>query len=196
MVRKYRDPVTKTAREKSIEPFGYLDELEKLYDDPIAHFKAYVADKNRQEEAEAAEYIVKERKDTALAISADSRKCFGYAPITTLFRELGIDVFMNNRQRGKRFGYSTAKIMELLVISRILNPGSKKQAYENRGRYFGFEKEDLFSLDDVYHSLTHFAAIEEDLQKHIASRIAKQYERQDYRCGGRRTEHREQYLLS
>jgi transposase len=177
MVRKYYDPVKKVSREKAVEPFGYLDELKERYDDPIAHFKAYVAEKNKQEEAEAAEYIVKERRDAAVEKSVNNRKCFGYAPITTVFRELGIDVFMNNRQRGKRFGYSSAKIMELLVISRILDPGSKKRAYENRRRYFGFERDGLFSLDDVYHALSHFADIEEAVQRHIASRIENQYDR-------------------
>jgi transposase len=94
-----------------------------------------------------------------------------------VFRELGIDVFLNNSQRGKRFGYSTAKIMELLVISRILDPGSKRRAYENRRRYFGFERDGLFSLDDVYNSLSHFAAIEEALKKHVAMRVASRYDR-------------------
>jgi transposase len=178
MVRNYRDKETKSVRGKTVESFGYLDVLEKEYDDPIAHFKAYVAEKNREEEAATAEYIVKEKKDAVLQRTENgTRKCFGYAPISTVFRELGIDTFLNNHQRGRNFGYSTARIMELTVISRILDPGSKKKAYENRSRYFDFEREDLFSLDDIYRSLSHFASIEEDLQRHISSRIEKLYGR-------------------
>jgi transposase len=178
MVRKYHDPEKKCARETSVEPFGYLDELEKAFDDPIAHFRAYVERKNREEKAAAAEHIIKERKDTRLKKSEYGlRKCIGHAPIAKVFRELGLESFFNNRQRGRGFGYSTAKIMELLVTLRILSPGSKRMAYNTRKRYFGFEKDDPFSLDDIYRALSHFADISGDVQRHVASRISKQYGR-------------------
>jgi len=177
MIRKYHDSATKTAREKSVESFGYLDVLEKEYPDPIAHFTEYVEEMNRRDKVEDAEYIVKERKDTALTKSSNNRKCLGHAPIVAIFRELGIDVFLNNSQRNKQIKYATAKVMELLVISRILDPCSKKRTFERRQRYFGFEKEDMFSLDDVYHALTHFAHIAEGLQKNLASKVAERYGR-------------------
>ena len=52
IAQKYWDPVKKTSTDRSIESLGYLDELEKVYDDPITHFKevarkmTYVFDKN------------------------------------------------------------------------------------------------------------------------------------------------------
>ena len=39
IVRGYWDPETKKVRHKSVMSLGYLDELEKQYADPIAHFK-------------------------------------------------------------------------------------------------------------------------------------------------------------
>jgi transposase len=56
-----------------------------------------------------------------------------------------------------------------LVYSRALNPSSKKKAYENKGNYF-FELPD-FSLDDVYRSLSHLAAMKDDLTLHLHKRI-------------------------
>jgi transposase len=50
-----------------------------------------------------------------------------------------------------------------------LNPSSKKKAYENKGNYF-FELPD-FSLDDVYRSLSHLAAMKDDLTLHLHKRI-------------------------
>jgi transposase len=67
--------------------------------------------------------------------------------------------------------------MKMLVISKILNPGSKKRNYEEMGRYFDFEKKDAFSLTDVYRSLSHFATLEKDIQLLIHDRISKNYGR-------------------
>jgi len=53
IVRGYRDPVTKKVKHKSVKSLGYLDELEKQYPDPVAHFKQVAADMTRQE-AEAS----------------------------------------------------------------------------------------------------------------------------------------------
>ena len=38
----YYDKEKKTSRSKTIESIGYLDELEKQYKDPIAHFQKRV----------------------------------------------------------------------------------------------------------------------------------------------------------
>ncbi|MCL2421670.1 MAG: IS1634 family transposase, partial [Defluviitaleaceae bacterium] len=84
----------------------------------------------------------------------------------------------NQRIRNSKIEAPTNAIMKLLVISRILEPGSKKQAFENRTRYFDFEKENRFSLIDIYRSLSHFATLEKDIQLLIHDRITKQYDRQ------------------
>lgn len=62
--------------------------------------------------------------------------------------------------------------MILLIISRLLSPGSKSKAYEERSRYF--ERFD-FSLDDVYRSLTYFGKISEDLQQYLYESIRVKY---------------------
>jgi transposase len=60
--------------------------------------------------------------------------------------------------------------MKLLVYERLLNPGSKKRAYDNRGNYFdGMD----FSLADVYRSLSHICKQEEALQLWIHERITE-----------------------
>ena len=52
IVDTYYDKAKKYSRQKTIESIGWLDELEKQYDDPIAHFQKRVeqlkADKSRQ----------------------------------------------------------------------------------------------------------------------------------------------------
>lgn len=38
IVDTYYDKKKKCTRQKTIESIGFIDELEKIYDDPIAHF--------------------------------------------------------------------------------------------------------------------------------------------------------------
>jgi hypothetical protein len=43
VVQGYRDPKTGKSKQRGIKTFDYVDELEKEFDDPIAHFTAVVA---------------------------------------------------------------------------------------------------------------------------------------------------------
>jgi len=67
--------------------------------------------------------------------------------------------------------------MKLLVISRILSPGSKKEAYDKRKRYFDFDKKTNFTLNNIYRCLPHFAKLSADIQLLLHERITKQYGR-------------------
>ncbi|MCL2121593.1 MAG: hypothetical protein FWH28_05020 [Clostridiales bacterium] len=71
-----------------------------------------------------------------------------------MYYELELDRFFNNKTRHQGFQYNTNSIMTLLIISRILSPGSKRKAYAEKGRYF--ERFD-FEEHDVYRALSHFA---------------------------------------
>lgn len=178
MSRNYRIKGKKYSQAENIETFGYLDELEKEYDDPIAHFKKVVEERNAEEKELAAEYVITARKDQRLGEDISRRMNYGYIVIMQLFYELGLEAFLNNRRlRESKLKCNTSSIMKLLLISRILEPGSKKRAYEERGKYFDFENEDAFGLVDVYRSLSHFAKLEKDIQLLIHNRITKNYGR-------------------
>ena len=177
MAESYREKGKKYPCSKTVESFGYLDELQKKYRDPIQALTAYVETKNRQREEESAEYLIKERKDTALLPNTAGRKNFGYIAILKYYYELGLDRLLINRQRGRNFKFNTSSIMKMLVISRILDPSSEKHAYEQRDTYFDFERKDAFSLQDVYRSLTFFAEIDSAIQLHIHNRISEKYGR-------------------
>jgi transposase len=64
--------------------------------------------------------------------------------------------------------------MKLLVNSRLLEPGSKKQAFENRNNFFDKTN---YSLDDVYRSLSFFNEKGNELQLWINDKIKENYGR-------------------
>jgi transposase len=166
------------TRTRTVEKIGFLDELKSKYDDPIAHFEEKVKEMNRAAELEAAEYTIIAKKNQVLEEGSANRRNYGYIVIMKLFYELGLDRFLINwQQRATKLECNTSAIMKLLVISRILDPGSKKKAFDDMGRYFDFEKKDAFALIDVYRSLSHFAGLAKDIQLLIHNRISKKYGR-------------------
>jgi len=173
IAQKYRHPVKKVSTDRNIKSLGYLDELEKKYKDPIAHFKK-VAKKMTEEDNAKKKITLKINMDEELPKDSKGRKNLGYAAILKIYHELELNVFFNNRARNKSSKYNTNSIMILLAVSRLLSPGSKKKAFLEKSRYF--ERFD-FSLVDIYRALSHFAKLEKELQKYLNEKVKEKYGR-------------------
>ena len=173
IAEKYRNPATGVATDRTVKSLGYLDEFEKVYPDPIAHFQE-IARKMTEDAATQKKITLTVDMSETLPMNAEGRKNFGYAAILKLYHELGLDDFFKNRARPEAFEFNTNSIMMLLVVSRLLSPGSKKKAFEEKGRYF--ERFD-FSLADVYRALSHFAKISNACQQYLHEQIAAKYGR-------------------
>jgi len=169
----YRDKATGKSRAKTIQSLGYLDVLEKEYDDPIAHFKE-VAHQMTEDENLKKNLTLSINMNEKLSPGTNNRKNFGYAAILKIYHELGLDVFFKNKSRPENFEYNTNSIMIMLVVSRLLSPGSKKKAFEEKDRYF---ERFNFSLADVYRSLSHFSKIAKEFQRYLNSQISSKYGR-------------------
>ncbi|WP_100013351.1 IS1634 family transposase [Lentibacillus sediminis] len=174
IVHSYRDKTTKKTKSKTIESLGYLDELEKEYDDPIAYFEEKVKRMNQQQEEDKFTMTFRISSEDRLQSEEANRKNFGYAALSKIYHELGIHTFLTNRQRHSKSDYDANSIMKLLVFARLLYPASKKHTYENKETFF--EKTN-FSLDDVYRCLTFFNKHKDALQLWIHERIKEQYNR-------------------
>src|SRR5690554_3979562 len=77
LARKYRDPVTNVSTDRTIESLGYLDELEKEYEDPIAHFKEVARKMTEQENLEKT-LTMSVNMEEQLQPGFCGRKNFGY----------------------------------------------------------------------------------------------------------------------
>lgn len=168
----YRDPKTKTTKTKTIRTIGYLDELEKQYPDPVAHFKQVVAEMNAREKEEQNLLHIKINPDARL--TGALRKNLGYAALSKIYHTLGLHIFFANNSRNTKAGYNVNNIMKTEIFSRILFPGSKKKTYDNRGVFF--ENTD-YALEDVYRCLSHVNTLNNSLQRHIHSKVKEHYSR-------------------
>ncbi len=170
--KAYRDQDGK-PRSKTVRSLGWLDVLQEKYSDPVAHFKE-VARRMTEEEQEQNTLTIAIEMNEELAPNSNGRRNFGYAAILKIFYELELDRFFRNKARHEKFKYNTNSIMILLVVSRLLSPGSKKKAYEEKERYF---ERFNFTLYDVYRSLSHFSAVAKELQRFLNTQISEKYGR-------------------
>ena len=168
----YHDPKKGYSRTVNIKKIGYLDTFLDQYEDPIAHFEEVVAQMNLEKKASKPQQSYDYDPDETF--DGDNSKNFGYAALSYIYHELEIDTFFNSRQRSIGAKYNLNSIMRLLVFSRLLYPGSKKNNFENRSKFF--ERFD-FTLDDIYRSLTRFSKFREALQLWIHEHVTSGYGR-------------------
>lgn len=173
IVKGYRDPVTKTTKAKTIESIGFLDELEKIYPDPIAHFTEK-AKQMTEDEKRSGSIQLTVNTDEIMTTDTNDMKNIGFMVLSKIYHELGIHKFMINRERGLKAGYPLNKILKLIVFDRILHPSSKLSSYENRDMYL--ENFD-FPLESVYRSLAIFAKHKDRLILDIHQNVVMKYNR-------------------
>jgi len=152
------------TKQRLVETLGRLDDLQKIFDDPIAHFKKVAEERSIELRLSKTTSIPIDR-NALLDSDEDNLKNVGYGILKDLYLKLELDKFWRWKSRGRRFEYNAEQIFRLLVMSRILYPDSKKATYDNKDIFF--EKMDGFSLDDVYHTLDFIYEHQEALQKWI-----------------------------
>lgn len=169
----YRDKLTGKTKTVLIKSLGYLDVLQKEFEDPIAHFTEVVNQMNIEEQNEKLPLIIKINTNEELKENENNRKNFGYIALSKIYHELEIDKFIKNKFKSRNFSeYKINNIMKLLVFARCLFPDSKKSTFENKDVFF---ENTNFSLQEVYNALTYIEPYKESLQSYIYDHIQEQY---------------------
>ena len=174
IVDGYYDKATKKTKHKVIESLGYLDELEKQYDDPIDYFTKRAKKLTEEKKARQAPINFTFYDSDRLCVGDNLRKNFGYTALSKIYHELELDKFLNNRQRHTKESYDANTILKMLVYSRILAPASKKSSFDHREMFF--EKTN-YSIDDVYRCLSFLNKHKETIQVWMNDKIKENYGR-------------------
>lgn len=158
------------VKQKVYKKIGYLEDLEKQFDDPISHFKKEVEILKKQFISKITTTFDINQDNTF----EDDTFNIGYAYLKTIFKELDINSVLKNKQYSSNIEYSLSKACELLTYSRILDPGSIKYTYKHKNQFF--EPFDL-SLDDLYRCLNPLLDCKEDIFKTIWENTKEEYHR-------------------
>lgn len=156
-VQGYRDESGK-SKQKTIEKIGYLEDLKKLYDDPITHFKEIAKQRNAEEVNE----LVIKNINTKIIDESNLRKNLGYIIPKKIYKELGIYEFLKGKSSKLKIEYNLQDIFELLVYSRILFPNSKLSTYNHKDMYF---ENYNFSEKNMYRSFDYLANYKDEILK-------------------------------
>lgn len=168
-VQGYRDENGK-SKQRTIKKLGYLDELKKEFDDPITHFKNEAKKYNDNCITE----LTINNLNSKIIDEKVSQKNLGYCILKKIYEELDLKNFFKNKQSKLNIEYDLNDIFSLLIYSRIMFPGSKKDTFDNKNRFF----EDFnFSLKDLYRSLDYFNSYKEEIQTLIWNSTKDKYNR-------------------
>ena len=160
------------VKHKTIEKLGYLDDLQKVYEDPIAHFKRLAKEKN------AAENAVEKKLEISLSEklseNSSNRKNLGYAVPKAVYDMLGLYDFFQYRQRFINAEFNLNSIFSLLTFNRFMFPSSIMHAYQTKDVFFDqFD----FKLEDCYRALDYFVSYSEDIQALLAAQTKAMFGR-------------------
>jgi len=175
IIQSYR--VDGKNKSRMIKNLGYLEDLEREYDNPIVHFNEIAKKMTEDYNETHGKISIIIDKDENLQKNIDNfsnLKNLGYAAISNIYHDLEIDYFINNHRRYTNDEFNHNAILKLLVFDRILFPSSKKGAFEHKSLFF--ENMD-FSLNDVYRSLPFFNKHSKELLMAINKRIKFKHKR-------------------
>ena len=158
------------VKQKIIQKYGYLEDLKKIHDD-IDNFLNNELNRLKKENETKFTFKIDTNKFNDFE---DDTFNIGYAYLKKIFQDLDIYSVLKNKQYSTNIEYSLSKACELLIYSRIIDPGSIKYTYEHKTQFF--EPFDL-SLDDLYRSLRPMLDCKEDIFKTIWNNTKDKYNR-------------------
>ena len=155
IVESWWDPGKGRSRQRTVENLGHLDALAAEHADPVAWGRARAAELTEARRASERSVPIEVHPAQRIDKRASNRKNLGCAIALSQYAALGVERPLRNRMRGRRVGYDLNAVPGLLVCERIVDPGSKRAAWPDRGRHF-FRAE--FTDDDAYRALDELAA--------------------------------------
>lgn len=158
------------VKQKVIQKYGYLDELEKLHDNVDNYLNDELI---RLKKELQTKFILTIDKSLDNDFNDDTFNV-GYAYLKKIFQDLNIASVLKDKQYSGNMEYSLTKACELLTYSRIIDPGSIKYIYEHKNQFF--EPFDL-SLDDLYRCLKPLVECKEEIFKTIWDNTKEKYNR-------------------
>ena len=110
------------VKRRTVKKVGYLSELKKEYEDPIAHFKEVAREMTEKKKKTGGIENVKLDFSTV----ADSSSSFrtGNIVIQKILGQFSLDCLFRKKREETKIKCNLGKIFDFLVVNQILSPGS------------------------------------------------------------------------
>lgn len=161
---------------KTIKDLGFLDDLEKIYPDALAHFKEEAKTLTSKRAPEIIEMSV--NKFGLMPFDNNGKYNItlrqGDVPISRIIRKLGLDTLLDSKRRRRNFDFNLTNLARLLIYERILDPGSKISDWRNRDHYYGNME---FTQSQIYSGLIALGEWKESIIENLNEKMKKLYGR-------------------
>lgn len=175
IVHGYRDENGK-VKKKTIKSLGYLDELEKEYEDPITYFKEFAKALDEKRKLEDAVYSFSINKNEKLSVDSNGTKNFGYAALVKIYHQLNVHNFIKNRQRHSNHAFDANTIMQSVIYLNLVSRNTDKPSFYLKSLLF--EKND-YSMEEFYRCLLFLYEHKRSLQLWLNEELKIRYNRKD-----------------
>lgn len=175
IVHGYRDENGK-VKKKTIKSLGYLDELQKKYDDPIVYFKKIAKEMDKERKTSDYQLNFSIKKNEKLSIGTDNTKNLGHVALSSVYHRLGINTFLKNRQRHINCEFNADSLMQALVYLKLISAPSIANPADNLSLLF---EPPEYNARTFSQCLSFIHAHKNNMQLWINENIKKIYGRDD-----------------
>ena len=133
------------VRSKTVESLGYVDELAKQYEDPIAHFKGYVAALNAERAADSAPVQLTVARNAQIPLDIADAVDFGSAITLAYLDAFDAGTFFGSGELGGMVG--AGRVFEFLASARMQQAVPIHQTWSARSKFpraFGVDYAQVF----------------------------------------------------
>ena len=163
---------------KKVERLGTIEDLKKRFgeEDPIGGAKRYVAELTIQEK-ENRKTVTVDYSPTVL-IDKNVQRSYngGYLFLQKVYHDLGLDKICKKMEKKHKNKYDLDSILQMLLYTRILYPGSKLSSLEDAKRFI---EQPTADIHQVYRALSLLAKENEDIQAAVYKNSLKLGKRDD-----------------
>lgn len=161
-----------------VERLGTMKELIARFgeEDPLGQARKYVA-KLTAEEKESKRKVIVEY-NPSLLIKKNEQRSYngGYLFLQKVYHELGLDKICRKIEKKHKNEYDLDAILQMLLYTRILYPGSKLSSLEDAKRFI---EQPEAEIHQVYRALSILAKENEDIQAAVYKNSLKLGKRDD-----------------
>lgn len=157
-VEAFYDSKTKNTIQRTIEKIGYVDDLKKIYNDPIKYF----SDKAKELSVVSSQKY-KEAKVERIP-RTKTCKNVGYFLPRYVYQQFHFENVFTALSYDRRFKFDLEHVFKFCVFSQIVNPSSKQAEFKNKDQFF----DDFnFSDDQLYDAIKYIGKNEGTIKEHI-----------------------------
>lgn len=162
VVQNYR--VGGKTKTRTVESLGYVDELAADFDDPVAHFRAYVDELNERRRASDGPISFSIARDAQIGEDEAGSVQLGVALALAYYDAFGVGAFLRGQPRVQVPQGRPDRVFELLSSARMVHAAPKHETWDARA---SFPRSCPGDYADVYRALPVFAREGSALVRHL-----------------------------